>query len=119
MSAFGLDDHDAPLYTVGQVASLLGVAPSYLRRLDEERVVEPARTDGGQRRYSRNEIHRAERVVELAGEGVTLAGIVRIMALEVEVARLRKEVASLQTAMDGDPGTGRGAPRDASPPTGA
>ena len=104
MPPLRLDDHDAPLYTVGQVASLLGVPTAYLRRLDSERVVEPSRTDGGQRRYSRNEIHRAERVIELAGQGVTLNGITRILALEVEVAALRRQVAALEAG----PGSGTG-----------
>ena len=50
------DDEHAPLYTVGQVAEMLDVQPAFLRRLDVEEVVQPARSDGGQRRYSRAEI---------------------------------------------------------------
>jgi MerR family transcriptional regulator/heat shock protein HspR len=91
-----LDDHNAPLYTVGQVSSILSVQPAFLRRLDAENLVSPERSEGGQRRYSRAEIAQIERVAELAGEGMTLAGIKRLMALEAEVSALRKEIKRLQ-----------------------
>lgn len=86
------EDEHAPLYTVGQVAEILGVQPAFLRRLDGESVVQPSRSNGGQRRYSRAEIGRVQRVSEMAGEGMTLAGIRRILVLEAEVARLREEL---------------------------
>lgn len=91
---FPLDDELAPLYTVGQVASMLGVQPAFLRRLDTEQVVQPARSDGGQRRYSRADINRAHQVSTMAGEGMTLPGIRRILMLEAEVADLRAQLAA-------------------------
>jgi MerR family transcriptional regulator/heat shock protein HspR len=48
--------------------------------------------DPSQRRYSRAEIGRVQRVSEMAGEGMTLAGIRRILVLEAEVAGLRQEL---------------------------
>ncbi|MEO8692449.1 MAG: MerR family transcriptional regulator [Acidimicrobiales bacterium] len=89
-----IDDENAALYAVGQVADMLGVQPAFLRRLDLERVVQPARSDGGQRRYSRAEIVQVQRVWEMAAEGMSLAGIRRILELEVEVADLRRQMAS-------------------------
>ncbi len=91
-----IDDYDAPLYAVGQVADMLGVQRAFLRRLDVEQVVQPARSDGGQRRYSRAEIAQVQRVSEMAGGGMTLAGIRRILELELEVAVLRKRIEALQ-----------------------
>ena len=87
-----IDDLDAPMYTVGQVSSMLDVQPAFLRRLDSERLVCPERSDGGQRRYTRAEIDTVQRVNQLAGEGMTLAGIRRILMLEAEVAALKAEV---------------------------
>ena len=87
------DDEQAPLYTVGQVAEMLGVQPAFLRRLDTESVVQPARSEGGQRRYSRREITVAQRVSEMAGEGMTLAGIRQILVLEQEIADLKRQLA--------------------------
>lgn len=86
------DDEHAPLFTVGQVANILGVQQAFLRRLDAEEVVQPARSDGGQRRYSRSEIGTVQKVNQLAGEGMTLAGIRRILELEAQVAQLQAEL---------------------------
>ena len=88
------DDVHAPLYTVGQVAGMLGVQQAFLRRLDAEDVVQPARSDGGQRRYSRHEIDQVQKVSELAGEGLTLAGIRRVLELEAQVADLQRQLAA-------------------------
>ncbi|MEY2433162.1 MAG: MerR family transcriptional regulator, heat shock protein HspR [Acidimicrobiaceae bacterium] len=89
------DDEHAPLYSVGQVAGMLGVQPAFLRRLDTEQVVQPARSDGGQRRFSRSEIARVQQVTAMADEGMTLAGIRRILELEAEVADLRLQLEEL------------------------
>jgi DNA-binding transcriptional MerR regulator len=91
-----IDDNAAPLYSVGQVAGMLGVQPAYLRRLDVEEVVRPARSEGGQRRYSRDEIHRIQRVTDMAGEGMTLAGIRRILVLEAHIAELERQITRLR-----------------------
>jgi len=84
-----LPDVAAPLFTVSQAALLLGVQAAFLRRLDTAGVVTPARTIGGQRRYSRAEIDHVAALVSLMGEGTTLAGAQRIIELENEVARLQ------------------------------
>jgi DNA-binding transcriptional MerR regulator len=91
-----IDDENAPLYTVGQVAGMLGVQPAFVRRLDLEEVVQPARTEGGQRRYSRVEIRCVERVAHMAGDGMTLVAIRRILELEAHVAELERQIAHLQ-----------------------
>ena len=90
-----IDDLHAPLFTVGQVSSMLDVQPAFLRRLDSENLVCPERSGGGQRRYTRAEIARVQRVTELAGEGLTLAGIKRLLVLEAEVESLRAQIRRL------------------------
>jgi MerR family transcriptional regulator/heat shock protein HspR len=92
-----IDDLHAPLYTLGQVSSMLDVQPAFLRRLESEDVVIPGRSEGGQRRYTRAEIHRIARVSELTGEGLTLAGIKRLLLLEAEVDALRQEIQRLSS----------------------
>ena len=93
------DDEDAALYTVGQVAGMLNVQSAFLRRVDVEEVVQPARSDGGQRRYSRADIALVQRVSEMAGKGMTLPGIRRILALEKEVAELRRQLEAANTRL--------------------
>jgi DNA-binding transcriptional MerR regulator len=91
-------DDELSIFTVGQVASMLGVQAAFVRRLDAEQVVEPARSDGGHRRYTRNQMVQVQRVSEMAGEGLTLAGIRRILVLEAEIADLHRQLAELQAA---------------------
>lgn len=90
------EDESAPLYSVGQVADMLGVQQAFLRRLDTLDVVTPARSDGDQRRYSRLDIGLVQEAVSLVDEGLTLAGIRRIFALQEEVRSLEDEVVRLR-----------------------
>jgi DNA-binding transcriptional MerR regulator len=91
-----LEDENIPLFTVGQVAHMLAVKQAFLRRVDELQVVSPQRSPGGQRRYTRVEIRIIQQVVSMAGEGMTMPAIRRIIELEqrlAEVARERDELA--------------------------
>ena len=83
------DDDHAAIFTVGQVAGMLGVQPAFVRRLDAERVVQPARSEGNQRRYSRTQIGMVQHVARMADEGMTLHSIRRIIELEAEVKALQ------------------------------
>jgi DNA-binding transcriptional MerR regulator len=96
MSSLPFEDENAPLYSVGQVADMLGVQAAFVRRLDTERVVEPSRSEGGQRRYSRAEIERVQRVAAMADQGMSLSAIRRILALETQVEKLKRQVSSLR-----------------------
>ena len=84
---------EAPVFSVGQVSDLLGVQQAFLRRLDDVGVVSPQRTDGGQRRYSQNEVRAVTTVLGLVDEGITLAGVQRILALQEQVDALTRELA--------------------------
>jgi MerR family transcriptional regulator, heat shock protein HspR len=91
MASSPLDDENAPLYTVGQVAELLGLKQAFLRRVDQLQVVSPQRSEGGQRRYTRYEIRVIQQVVNMADEGITLQAIRRIIALERHLAQATRE----------------------------
>jgi DNA-binding transcriptional MerR regulator len=91
MAPSPLDDENAPLYTVGQVAELLGLKQAFLRRVDQLQVVSPQRSEGGQRRYTRYEIQVIQQVVTMADEGITLQAIRRIIALERQLAQASRE----------------------------
>jgi len=91
MAPSPLDDENAPLYTVGQVAQMLAVKQAFLRRVDELRVVSPQRSSGGQRRYTRYEIRVIQQVVSMADEGITLQAIRRIIELERRLAEVTRE----------------------------
>jgi MerR family transcriptional regulator, heat shock protein HspR len=91
MAKSPLDDENAPLYTVGQVAELLAVKEAFLRRVDQLQVVSPRRSPGGQRRYTRVEIRVIQQVVTMADEGMTLPAIRRIIELEQELAEVTRQ----------------------------
>ena len=89
-----MPDDVAPLYTVSQAAATVEVQPAFVRRLDTEGVVCPARSAGGQRRYSRIELNHIAALAGLMGEGMTLAGAQRIIELENEITDLRRQLAA-------------------------
>jgi DNA-binding transcriptional MerR regulator len=91
------DDASAALYSVGQVAGILGVQQAFLRRLDSLDVVVPARSDGQQRRYSRDDIAQIQEAVALIDQGMTLVGIRRIFELQQQVRDLQAEVIELRS----------------------
>ena len=95
MPSLPLDDENLPLFTVGQVSVMLEVQQAFLRRLDQKGVVSPSRSEGKQRRYSRREITVVQYVVQLADQGVSLAGIRRILELETQVQELERQCAVL------------------------
>ncbi|MEU8310014.1 MerR family transcriptional regulator [Actinomadura sp. NPDC048955] len=99
------DDEHAALFTVGQVAQMLDVQQAFLRRVDDQRVVSPQRSTGGQRRYSRHEIGRIQEVVSMMGEGMTLPAIRRIFELQHEVAELTRERDELARRLAAGPGS--------------
>jgi MerR family transcriptional regulator/heat shock protein HspR len=99
VASLPLDDADLPLFTVGQVAGMLEIQQAFLRRLDQHQVVRPSRSEGGQRRYSRNEITVVQYVVRLADEGMTLTAIRRVLALEARVRELEAERDALRAAI--------------------
>lgn len=96
MPSLPIDDDRAPLYTVGQVATMLEIQQAFLRRLDEHAVVRPHRSPGGQRRYSRYEIVQVQHVLLLVDEGMTLSAIRRILELEAQLEDARRECEALR-----------------------
>ena len=64
-----------------------------LRVYERRGLLEPARSEGGTRLYSRADIETLHRIRDLLGEGLNLAGIARVLELEAEVARLRARLA--------------------------
>lgn len=86
------------VYVISVAAELAGMHPQTLRIYERRGLVQPARSQGGNRRYSDVDIERLRRIQALAGEGMNLEGIRRVMDLEAEVDRLREENAALRAA---------------------
>jgi len=89
-------DADAAVFVISTAAELAGMHAQTLRSYDRMGLVSPGRTPGGGRRYSVRDIELLREVQRLSQEhGVNLAGIKRIIELEAEVIRLRRQIAAL------------------------
>jgi len=88
------------VYVISVAAQLAGVHPQTLRIYERRGLLSPARTAGGNRRYSDADISRLRRIAELAELGMYLEGIRHVMSLEAEVERLRHEVEHLRRAAE-------------------
>ena len=88
----GGPSHTQAVYVISVAAELAGMHPQTLRIYERRGLVSPARTAGGNRRYSEADIAVLRRIAELTDEGMNLEGIRRVMALEAENARLRVEL---------------------------
>jgi MerR family transcriptional regulator/heat shock protein HspR len=80
------------VYVISVAAELAGMHPQTLRIYERRGLVQPARTDGGNRRYSDDDIELLRRIAELVDAGMNLEGIRRVMELEAEVEHLRREL---------------------------
>ena len=102
-----LDDPDYPAFTMSQAAELLGVQAAFLRSLDGSGVLQPHRSPGGHRRYSRQQLALAGRVRELLDDGHSLASAEAIVTLQDQLAdaradadRLRSDAQQLRSDVD-------------------
>lgn len=88
------------VYVISVAAELAGVHPQTLRIYERRGLVEPARTAGGSRRYSEADIDLLRQIQELTAEGLNLAGVQRVLALEDRVARLERELAATRRSAE-------------------
>jgi MerR family transcriptional regulator, heat shock protein HspR len=86
------------VYVISVAAELAGLHPQTLRIYERKGLVDPARTGGGSRRYSDDDIAQLRRIQELTSEGLNLAGVQKVLALEAELTEARRR---LTEARDG------------------
>lgn len=84
------------LYGISVTSELSGIAPQTLRLYERRGLLAPARTDGGTRRYSEEDLQRLQRITELVDQGVNLAGIAQILDLETKNDQLQSDYTQLE-----------------------
>ncbi len=84
------------MYAISVAARMASMEIQNLRVYERHGLVSPARTPGGTRLYSAEDVTRLIRIGELLGEGLNLAGIARVLNLEDSVDRLRASNARLR-----------------------
>jgi MerR family transcriptional regulator/heat shock protein HspR len=97
----GVPDEDAPVFVISVAATLAGMHPQTLRAYDRIGLVSPGRASGRGRRYSARDIALLREVQRLSqDEGINLAGVKRILALEGHVAALQARVLDLHAELE-------------------
>jgi MerR family transcriptional regulator, heat shock protein HspR len=81
-----LDDTAYPGYVMSAAAQAIGVTPAFLRSAEAAGLFEAHRSEGGHRRYSRDDLQRADRARQLLDEGIRMDAAARIVALEFQLA---------------------------------
>ena len=81
------------VYIISVAAELAGVHPQTLRTYERKGLIKPARTAGGTRRYSAKDVARVRLIQDLTqGDGVNLAGVLRILQMQDEIDRLTERL---------------------------
>ena len=92
------DRRDRAVYVISVAAELAGVHPQTLRVYERKGLLDPSRTQGGSRRFSEQDLERLRRIQHLTNEGLNLEGVRRVLELQDEVARLRRELEATRSA---------------------
>lgn len=85
-------DPSRGVYGISVAASLVGNAPQNLRLYEARGLVAPARSEGGTRLYSENDLERLRVIAELLDDGLNLAGVHMVLDLQEENERLQGEL---------------------------
>jgi MerR family transcriptional regulator/heat shock protein HspR len=92
-----MPEYHQAVYVISVAAELAGVHPQTLRIYERKGLLEPGRTQGGSRRYSEADIALLRRIQDLTNEGLNLAGVKKVLALELELERSRAEADELRS----------------------
>jgi MerR family transcriptional regulator, heat shock protein HspR len=84
------------VYGISVASELSGIAQQTLRLYERRGLLTPSRSDGGTRRYSDDDLERLQRITELVGQGVNLAGIAQILDLETRNNQLQSDYTKLE-----------------------
>lgn len=86
-------DSRTPLYGIAVAARLVDLPEATLRLFESKGLLLPARSEGGTRRYSDDDIDRLRRAAQLRDDGLNIVGIARVLELQDENADLRESLA--------------------------
>lgn len=85
------------MYGISVASELSGLGPQTLRLYETRGLLTPARSEGGTRRYSEDDVDQLRRISELLADGINLAGIAQIFKLEARNAELESANARLRS----------------------
>ncbi len=81
---------DEDLFFISMAARMLGMHPQTLRKYERLGLIQPTRTIGSMRLYSRQELERLKLIKRMVDDaGINLAGVQRLLSIAEVVQRLR------------------------------
>lgn len=80
------------VYAISVAAELVGMGSQTLRLYENRGLLEPARSAGGTRRYSSEDLERLRRIADLVATGLNLTGVGMVLDLQDTNARLRADL---------------------------
>ena len=85
-----MSEHSRGVFAISVAAEMTSMQIQNLRVYERRGLLDPDRTPGGTRLYSPADIERLHHIGELLRQGLNLAGIAMVLALEADVRRLTK-----------------------------
>ena len=85
------------VYGISVASELTGIDAQTLRLYERRGLLTPARTDGGTRRYSDDDLDLLQRINELVAQGINIAGIAQILHLEHRNSELESDNSHLKS----------------------
>jgi len=93
-------DQDQGVFMISVAAELAEMHPQTLRVYEQRGLIEPKRSPKNTRLYSQRDVERLRRIQEMTAEGLNLAGVEMVLALEGQVQRLRSENERLRKRLE-------------------
>ena len=87
-----MSERSRAVYAISVAADMVSMGIQNLRVYERRGLVRPGRTSGGSRLYSVDDIDRLHRIRDLLAEGLNLAGIAHVLALEDRIAHLERQL---------------------------
>ena len=94
-------DNDEPCFSIGSAARIVGLHAQTLRYYERAGLLQPSRSKGHIRLYSRADIARLEHIRSLTDDlGLNLAGVEVIMRMRMHMAEMEQRIQELMSQLE-------------------
>ncbi|HET8815298.1 MAG TPA: helix-turn-helix transcriptional regulator [Solirubrobacterales bacterium] len=88
------------VFMISVAAELAEMHPQTLRMYEQRGLIAPKRSPKNTRLYSQRDVERLRRIQEMTAEGLNLAGVETVLALDAQVRKLRAETERLRKRIE-------------------
>jgi MerR family transcriptional regulator/heat shock protein HspR len=93
-------DQEQGVFMISVAAELAEMHPQTLRMYEQRGLIAPKRSPKNTRLYSQRDVERLRRIQQMTAEGLNLAGVETVLAMEGQVQRLRAENGRLRGRLE-------------------